>query len=107
MLEGAKAVAQRADNAPSLYALMQILPFVGSLFATMNAENQLQMATSYVEKNDTEEASKRAWSVMAPRYRIPYALAILHPLLGLDLAPLVIVACHLSGRNFTKKEEGK
>ena len=79
LLEGAKAQAYRKNDAPSLYAFSELIPFysAGTLIFAMNQENQLQIAASHVEQNDTEEASQRAWSVMGPRYRIPYVLGLL------------------------------
>ncbi len=77
LLEGAKAAAYTEGGAPSFYVLKESFPLVDLAFYPLHQEDQLQRATSYVCQNESPEACKRAWSVMAPRARIPYALYII------------------------------
>ncbi len=77
LLMGAQALAFNEDDAPSVYSIKQSLPLVGPFIYASQNEDQLEIAASYVDKNDTERVYKRAWSVMAPLSRIPAAFAVL------------------------------
>lgn len=77
LLEGAKAAAYSEGGAPSIYAFKEWCPLLDLAFYPLHQEDQLQRATSYVCKNESPKACKRAWSVMAPRARIPSAIYVI------------------------------
>ncbi len=77
LLEGAKAAAYSEGGAPSIYAFKEWCPLLDLAFYPLHQEDQLHRATSYVCQNESPEACKRAWSVMAPRDRIFYALYVI------------------------------
>ncbi len=94
LLQGAKALAFNEDDAPSVYNIKQSLPLVGPFIYAGQNEDQLEIAASYVDKNDTERVYKRAWSVMAPLNKIPAAFAVLSSIMcqTLVINPLTAIA---------------